>query len=200
MATLLPSQGASKRSCPCWACCSRNPLQLPHAPTCLPALRTWQCAFGPRWQHPALCTVAGLPEAGCTSPNHALQALALAHLVQLQGGISGRTPAIITPPCVTPARTGEPGASPMSEHSPEVGPRRHQSPWLFDSPPIWLCHTASLTCFWLPSVSPLMLRRSSKVSACHARTDRLLPLVPIVLQLVVCWFSELCRSILIPPP
>ena len=53
--------------------------------------------------------------------SRALQALALAHMVQLQSGASGLTPAIITPPFVTPARTGEPGASPMSEHSPEVG-------------------------------------------------------------------------------
>ena len=67
-----------------------------------------------------LRTTAGLPEAGYMFPSLDLQALALAHLVKLQGGAPGRTPAIITPPFVTPARTGEPGASPMSEHSPEV--------------------------------------------------------------------------------
>ena len=126
LATLLSSQRPLQTISPLLGLLlKRMPLQLPQALKCLPALA--ECTQLPAGGALPLSTMPSLPDAGCMSPSLALQALALAHMVQLQGGVPGRTPAIITPPFVTPAGTGEPGASPMSELSPQVGPCRHQS-------------------------------------------------------------------------
>ena len=48
------------------------------------------------------------------------QALSLGYAVRMQGGMPGRTPAIITPPFVSPAGADEPGATPMNDSTPQV--------------------------------------------------------------------------------
>lgn len=50
-----------------------------------------------------------------------LQALALGYAVRMQGGMPGRTPAIITPPFISPAGEDEPGSTPMNDSTPQVG-------------------------------------------------------------------------------
>ncbi|KAL0028583.1 hypothetical protein WJX79_003483 [Trebouxia sp. C0005] len=47
------------------------------------------------------------------------QALSLGYAVRMQGGMPGRTPAIITPPFISPAGSDEPGATPMNDGTPE---------------------------------------------------------------------------------
>ena len=49
-----------------------------------------------------------------------LQALSLGHAVRMQGSLPGCTPAIITPPFISPAAAGDPGATPMNDATPEV--------------------------------------------------------------------------------
>ena len=51
----------------------------------------------------------------------AWQALSLGYAVRMQGGMPGCTPAIITPPFISPAGADEPGATPMHDATPEVG-------------------------------------------------------------------------------
>lgn len=49
-----------------------------------------------------------------------MQALSLGYAVKMQGTQPGRTPAVITPPVITPAATGEPGATPINDATPQV--------------------------------------------------------------------------------
>lgn len=49
-----------------------------------------------------------------------MQALSLGYAVRMQGGVPGRTPAIITPPFISPAGDDEPGATPMNDSTPQV--------------------------------------------------------------------------------
>lgn len=48
------------------------------------------------------------------------QALSLGYAVCMQGAMPGCTPAIITPPFVSPAGDDEPGATPMNDATPQV--------------------------------------------------------------------------------
>ena len=51
-----------------------------------------------------------------------VQALSLGYAVKMQGAVPGRTPAVITPPFISPAAANEPGATPMNDGTPQVPP------------------------------------------------------------------------------